>query len=134
MAAKPAIGTMIRKARERQLMSQEELAAKLRVSRSAVNSWERDRSYPRNRIGALEEVLGISFDDDSAQPEPETEWERWERETLSNPDIPPELARAIVQDARRAARAGGPGAAGSSSAPSPASSEGRTAGRHRAGG
>lgn len=67
MATDPRIGTKIRRARERQRMSQETLAAALGVSRSAVNAWENDRAYPRASIGALEEVLGIQLTGD---PEP----------------------------------------------------------------
>jgi transcriptional regulator with XRE-family HTH domain len=44
-------------------MSQAELGVAVGASRSAVNSWERGRSYPRNRIGAIEDVLGISLDE-----------------------------------------------------------------------
>jgi transcriptional regulator with XRE-family HTH domain len=44
-------------------MTQAELGLAVGVSRSAINSWERGRSYPRNRIGALEEVLGIRLDE-----------------------------------------------------------------------
>ena len=44
-------------------MTQAELGLAVGVSRSAINSWERGRSYPRNRIGAIEDVLGISLDE-----------------------------------------------------------------------
>lgn len=60
----PRIGTRIRRARERLRMTQSDLAGKLKVSRSAVNSWENDRTYPKNSIGALEHVLGIDLDGD----------------------------------------------------------------------
>ena len=101
MATTPRIGTMIKRARERQLMSQEELAAKLRVSRSAVNSWERDRSYPRNRIGALEQVLGIKVEGEPATAElaPEDEWEL---RVSQDPDLPPEMKQALIRDSRAA--------------------------------
>ena len=70
MATESRIGTKIRRARERirPRMTQGQLAKLLGVSRSAVNAWENDRMYPQGSIGALEEVLGISFDD---QDEPE---------------------------------------------------------------
>lgn len=45
-------------------MTQSELAGRLRVSRSAVNSWENDRTYPKNSVGALEDILGIDLDGD----------------------------------------------------------------------
>jgi transcriptional regulator with XRE-family HTH domain len=112
MAAEPLIGTKIKRARERLLMSQEELAEKLRVSRSAVNSWERGRSYPRNRIGALEEVLGIDLTGD-AQPPPGPFddlyplHEDWEAGVLADPDLPDRIKRDLIQDSRvaRAAHA-----------------------------
>ena len=101
MATTPRIGTMIKRARERQLMSQEELAAKLRVSRSAVNSWERDRSYPRNRIGALEEVLGIKVEGEPATAEL-APTDEWELRVMQDPDLPPDLKQALIRDSRAA--------------------------------
>ena len=50
-------------------MTQEQLAEALGVSRSAVNAWERDRMYPKNSIGALEEILGIRL----PEPDPDAE-------------------------------------------------------------
>jgi len=70
VATETRIGTRIKRARERKRMSQEELAAAVDASRSAVNSWENDRAYPRNRIGALEDVLGISLDEDAGHARP----------------------------------------------------------------
>lgn len=35
----------------------------------AVGDWENDRRKPRNRLGALEEILGVRLD---AEPEPFT--------------------------------------------------------------
>lgn len=103
MAAKPRIGTMLRKARERKLMSQEDVARALRVSRSAVNSWENDRAYPRNRIGALEEVLGVDLSQPDADPLaaaiiPENQWEY---DVLNDAELPVEVRRALVLDWRR---------------------------------
>lgn len=134
MATNPRIGTMIRRARERKRMSQEDLAHLLGVSRSAVNAWERDRAYPRNSIGALEEILGISLDGAAAQSE--SEWERWERWVLTNPRLDADVARAIVKDANDARDAHFAAARTASASPSaptrPASPSARTAGRHRA--
>lgn len=48
---------------------QKRLAREMKVSRSAVNSWMNDRSYPRNAIARLEVVLGI----DLSEPRPETD-------------------------------------------------------------
>lgn len=74
----PKIGKIIKRARERKRMSQAEAAAALGVSRSALNAWENDRAYPRSSIGAIEELYGISLDE-----EPESTdvlEERWGRE------------------------------------------------------
>jgi len=104
MATEPGIGTKIKRARERLLMSQEELAVKLRVSRSAVNSWERGRSYPRNRIGALEELLGISLTAEAA-PEPEPELvatDDWERSVIEDRYLSGEDKRLLISSSRDA--------------------------------
>lgn len=102
MATDTRIGTSIKRARERKRWTQRQLAAALGVDRKTVDNWENGRTSPRSSIGALEEVLGLSLD--STQDEPESEWDRWERETLENPAFRdnPDLARAIVTDARAA--------------------------------
>ena len=64
MAAEPRLGTTIRRARERKRWTQQQLADALSVSVRTVNDWENDRSYPRNSIGALEQVLDVRFGDD----------------------------------------------------------------------
>jgi transcriptional regulator with XRE-family HTH domain len=64
MAAR--IGSKISRARERLRWTQQQLADALDVDRKTVDNWENDRTYPRNRIGALEEVLGISLTDEGA--------------------------------------------------------------------
>jgi transcriptional regulator with XRE-family HTH domain len=73
MASDPlTLGMQIRRARERKRLSQEELAAKVGASERAVNDWENDRRKPRNRIGALEEVLGVSLTGEPGEPETAT--------------------------------------------------------------
>lgn len=61
MASQPRIGTRLRRAIERKRMDQADVARALGVSRSAVNAWVNDRTYPRNAIGALEELLGVDL-------------------------------------------------------------------------
>lgn len=78
----PTLGARIRRARERARLSQEELADRVGASSRAVGDWENDRRKPRNRLAVLEEVLGVSLDDD----EPETE-----------PAIPKSLLREIME-------------------------------------
>jgi DNA-binding XRE family transcriptional regulator len=57
----PSLGMKIRRARERQQWTQAQLAAAVGVSRDAIVKWEGDQRAPKNRIGALEEVLGIDL-------------------------------------------------------------------------
>lgn len=102
MATTPRIGTMIRRARERKRMSQKDLAAALGVSRSAVNAWENDRAWPQNSIGALEDILGIAVDGAAAPDDELAPEDDWEAEVLSDPDLPPDVRRALVLDSRAA--------------------------------
>src|SRR5271166_2858409 len=67
MDASPPIGLKIKRARERLRWSQAKLAAEIGVSQKTIDNWEHYKRYPRSAIGALEEVLGIRFDD---EPEP----------------------------------------------------------------
>jgi transcriptional regulator with XRE-family HTH domain len=76
----PRIGKTLKRARERKRMSQAEAAEALGVSRSALNAWENDRAYPRSSIGAIEELYGISLDDEPEQ----------------RPAVPPGLLREIM--------------------------------------
>jgi transcriptional regulator with XRE-family HTH domain len=78
----PSLGARIRRARERARLSQEELAALVGASSRAVGDWENNRRKPRNRLGVLEEVLGVRLDD---APEPE-------------PAIPKSLLRVIMEN------------------------------------
>jgi transcriptional regulator with XRE-family HTH domain len=83
MATTPlTLGTRIRRARERARLSQEELANLVGASARAVGDWENDRRKPRNRLGALEEVLGVRLD---GEPE-------------NGPLISQSLLRAIAND------------------------------------
>lgn len=77
----PSLGARIRRARERARLSQEELAALVGASSRAVGDWENNRRKPRNRLGVLEEVLGVRLDD---EPEPV-------------PAIPQSLVREIME-------------------------------------
>jgi transcriptional regulator with XRE-family HTH domain len=69
MASDPlTLGMRIRRARERKRLSQEDLATAVGASVRAVGDWENDRRKPRNRLGALEEVLGVRFDGGQVEP------------------------------------------------------------------
>ena len=62
------VGARIAKRRHQLDWSQVELARKLGVSPSTVANWERGASYPKKKLGKVEQVLGISLD---GEPEPE---------------------------------------------------------------
>ena len=107
--AERRIGMIIRRARERRRWTQADLAKEVGVSRASVDAWENDRTYPRNRIGALEQVLGIRLDDtpDTSVPSGPLDdllppRDRWEADVLANPDLPDELRRRFIEDYRRA--------------------------------
>jgi transcriptional regulator with XRE-family HTH domain len=103
MATTPRIGTMIRRARERKRMRQQDLADTIGVSRTTVDAWENDRAYPRSSIGALEEVLGISLDGSGQESGPELiPADEWEAQVLSDPDLPDHLKRQLISDSRAA--------------------------------
>ncbi|MBR5701350.1 MAG: helix-turn-helix domain-containing protein [Oscillospiraceae bacterium] len=54
-------GSVIRRLRERKLLTQEELAERIHVSGKAVSKWETGRGYPDiSLLGPLAEALGIS--------------------------------------------------------------------------
>lgn len=93
MAPDTPIGTRIRRARERLLWTQRQLADALEVDEKTVRNWEADRGYPRNRIGALEQVLGVSLDGEEPSPRPE----------YDDPDLQRvwELSDGLPEDARR---------------------------------
>lgn len=55
------LGQRIRRLREERRWSQAELGDLVGVSGRTVGSWERDTHHPRNSIGALEKVLGVSL-------------------------------------------------------------------------
>jgi len=81
MTSEPAtLGTRIRRARERARLSQVELAKAVGASVRAVGDWENDRRKPRNRLGAIEQVLDVDL---SEQPQPQ-------------PDIPQKLLDEIM--------------------------------------
>lgn len=112
----PSLGTRIRRARERARLSQKELATAVGASARAVGDWENDRRKPRNRLGALEEVLGVRLDGepDPTLPTPE-EMERLRehiRKVLGDraPDFEDELDRALEGNPRARGRGGAGGA------------------------
>ena len=57
-----SIGKAIRRARQRQRLTQDALAAKLGVSNASVVNWESGKHFPLRHLGAIEEALGISLE------------------------------------------------------------------------
>ena len=58
------IGANIRKLREKQCLTQEQLAEKLDVSFQAISSWERDEYLPEaSKLIKLASILSVSIDD-----------------------------------------------------------------------
>lgn len=62
------IGARIARRRHQLGWSQVELAQRIGVSPSSVANWERGFSYPKKKIGRVEQVLGISLDADTGPP------------------------------------------------------------------
>lgn len=71
MVAPPVpLGAQIRRARERLQMTQQELASAVGVNVRTVRNWERGNvDRIRNRQGAIEDVLGISLEEQSGLPD-----------------------------------------------------------------
>ena len=94
------IGAVIRKRRQVLGMTQDELAARVGVSKSAVGNWERGKHFPLRYLGAVEAVLGIDLDGDqppAAELVPAGDWERW---VWEHPDIPDRIKRDLILRAR----------------------------------
>ena len=66
MVTDPRIGTRIARRRHVLGWTQQQLADALSVSKSTVAAWESGKHFPLRKLGAVEDVLGISLD---AEPE-----------------------------------------------------------------
>ena len=64
MEEKTSLGKFISIRRKFLRMTQEELAEKIGVSKSAIAKWETERGIPdRDNLGRLAEVMNVSIDD-----------------------------------------------------------------------
>lgn len=55
-------GATIKRLREARGLTQPELATLVGVGARTIGNWERDETIPKNRLGRLEEVLGVTRD------------------------------------------------------------------------
>ena len=107
MPAQSNVGTMIKRARERKRWTQRQLADAVGVNVKTVDNWEAGRTSPRNRLGALEEVLGVALYDEQ-KPGPDElagllpPADDWEAGVLSDSDLPDNIKRKLITDSRRA--------------------------------
>lgn len=83
------IGVRIARRRQALGMRQEDLARRVGVSRAAVSNWEAGKHFPKRKLGAVEDALGMRLDDEPEQPDPITERIR---EAFLNAGYPPERA------------------------------------------
>ena len=138
MATGPHLGTLIKRARERRRWTQRQLADAVGVNVKTIDNWEAGRTSPRNRLGALEQVLGIAlYEERNPAPEELVPQDDWETGVLSDPDLPDDIKRRFILDSRasRAAYSGpsrSPGTARTEHRGQPGAA--RSAGRHRAAG
>lgn len=70
MTPTPALGSAIKRARERLRLSQKELAARIGVNVKTVDNWENGRTSPKSSLGALEEALGVTLGEPASDPPP----------------------------------------------------------------
>ena len=64
MGARMSLGQFIHRRRKHLHMTQEQLAAKIHVSKSAIAKWETDGGIPdRDNLYRLGEILGVSVND-----------------------------------------------------------------------
>jgi transcriptional regulator with XRE-family HTH domain len=102
MPAAPHIGARIRRARKLLGLTQQELAAKIGVSRNTVDAWENGRSYPKRYDVALEEALDISL---AGEPEPApalVATDEWEQSVLDDRYLSDDDKRDLITSSRAA--------------------------------
>lgn len=95
--SRPLTGEQIRRAREAQRLTQQQLAAELGVGLRTIGRWERDEAVPRSAIGALIRVLRL--DEPS---EPDRADDNPPLRDASHAELLAELARRIEHTERRA--------------------------------
>jgi len=64
------LGLLIRRARQRKHMTQQQLASALGVDRWTVGAWESGKHFPSRYAGAIEEILGITIPAEPAKAAP----------------------------------------------------------------
>ena len=102
MPAAPSIGIAIKRARERKRWTQRQLAEALDVNIKSVDNWENSRTLPKNRLGALEQVLGVSLTEEPGAGPELIPTDEWEAEVLADPNLPDRIKRQLLSDSRAA--------------------------------
>jgi len=103
MATEPALGTLIKRARERKRWTQRQLAEALGVNIKTVDNWESSRTLPKNRLGAIEEVLGITLEPETtAAPAELVPTDEWEASVLADRYLPDDEKRWLIEQSRAA--------------------------------
>lgn len=103
MAEKDPHVTGARIARRRHQLdwSQVELARRLGVSPTTVANWERGASYPKKKLGKVEQVLGITLDGEP-QPEPPPRIpEGLRRDIMNEESLTPAERQAVIDAVER---------------------------------
>ncbi len=98
MATDRELGTRIKRARERLRWRQIDLAKALSVDVKTVGNWERGQTIPRNRIGAIEETLGVEITESG--PEDEVYTDPVELAIWEDPRLPRDERRAFIAQLR----------------------------------
>lgn len=83
-------------------MTQGELGQAVGVSLRTVGNWERGESVPLNRVGALEDVLGVSLRPAASAPR-----SRAEQAILDSDEYTPEQKEALLAMIRAFRSTGG---------------------------
>ena len=94
------IGRRIARRRHQLGWTQVELAERLGTSPSTVANWERGASYPKKKLGKVEQVLGVSLDEPPRQEGLAAE-DDWEAAILGDPNLTDGEKREIILRSRR---------------------------------
>lgn len=96
----PTFGALLKAARERRHQTQQQAADLMGVDRKTWDNWEHDRTWPRNRMGAIYEwAPELAEDTDPEEAEVRAFLERQSENPLST------LDPAVIEDMMKVLRA-----------------------------